>query len=128
MAQQMRAGHFTVGDFALFVYFLPWAANLTNAVGWMLASQRQLGVSFDRLHTLLQDSPPETLVRHRPVYLTSEPPPFSPPAPAKLSLMACTAIGLTYCYPETSRGIHNVTLHLPHGSFTVVTGRIGSAA
>ena len=48
MAQQMQTGHFTVGDFALFVFFLPWASSLTNAVGWMSASQRQLGVSFDR--------------------------------------------------------------------------------
>ncbi len=127
MAQQMRAGHFTVGDFALFVFFLPWASNLTNAVGWMLASQRQLGVSFDRLHVLLQGAPAETLVRHRPVYLTSEPPPLSPPAPASLPPLAtCVATGLTYYYPETKRGIREINLHLQRGSFTVVTGRVGS--
>ncbi len=79
MAQSMRAGTFTVGDFALFVYFLPWASNLTNAVGWMMVSVRQLGVSFERLSALLQGAPLATLVQHRPVYLTSEPPPLSPP-------------------------------------------------
>lgn len=126
MARQMQAGHFTVGDFALFVYFLPWAANLTNAVGWMLASQRQTGVSFERLHVLLQGAPAETLVRHRPVYLTSEPPPLSPPILATSPLVTCVATGLTYLYPATQRGIREINLHLPRGSFTVVTGRIGS--
>ncbi|MFN8486836.1 MAG: ABC transporter ATP-binding protein [Caldilineaceae bacterium] len=127
MAQAMRAGRFTVGDFALFVYFLPWAAYLANAVGWMLASQRQLGVSVDRLHVLLQGAPPEMLVQHRPLDLTHEPAPFSPPAPSPLSPLAvCTATGLTYEYPETKRGIRDIHLHLPRGSFTVVTGRIGS--
>ena len=126
MAQTMRAGRFTVGDFALFVYFLPWAANLTNAVGWMLASQRQLGVSLDRLHGLLQGAPPETLVRHRPIDFTKEAP-FAPPALAQPSpLLTCTATGLTYTYPETKRGIQDIHLHLARGSFTVVTGRIGS--
>ena len=126
MARQMQAGQFTVGDFALFVYFLPWAANLTNAVGWMLASQRQTGVSFERLHVLLQGAPTETLVQHRPVYLTSEPPPLSSPAPATSPLVACGATGLTYLYPATQRGIREINLQLPRGSFTVVTGRIGS--
>ncbi len=127
MAQQMQAGHFTIGDFALFVFFLPWASNLTNAIGWMLASQRQLGVSFDRLHILLQGVPAETLVRHRPVYLTSEPPPLSPPASVMLlPLVTCVATGLNYDYPATKRGIRAINLHLQRGSFTVVTGRIGS--
>ncbi|MCX6048553.1 MAG: ABC transporter ATP-binding protein [Chloroflexi bacterium] len=92
----------------------------------MLASQRQTGVSIERLHILLQDAPTETLVQHHPVYLTSEPPPLSPPVLATSPLVTCVATGLTYHYPETQRGIRAINLHLPRGSFTVVTGRIGS--
>ena len=33
---------------------------------------------------------------------------------------------LTYRYPETGRGIHNIDLNLTRGSFTVITGMIGS--
>src|SRR5690606_18958907 len=33
---------------------------------------------------------------------------------------------LTYRYPETGRGIEGIDLTLPRGSFTVVTGMIGS--
>ncbi|AIQ65501.1 ABC transporter ATP-binding protein [Paenibacillus stellifer] len=34
--------------------------------------------------------------------------------------------GLTYRYPETGRGIRNIDLDLRRGSFTVITGMIGS--
>ncbi|WP_040951623.1 ABC transporter ATP-binding protein [Gorillibacterium massiliense] len=37
-----------------------------------------------------------------------------------------TLRGLTYRYPETGRGIEGIDLALPEGSFTVITGRIGS--
>jgi len=41
-------------------------------------------------------------------------------------LLLLEATGLTYRYPGTGNGIENVSLRLPRGSFTVVTGRIGS--
>ncbi|CAM3676178.1 MULTISPECIES: ABC transporter ATP-binding protein [Paenibacillus] len=41
-------------------------------------------------------------------------------------LQQLEARGLTYRYPETGRGIENVSLNLTRGSFTVVTGMIGS--
>ncbi|WP_457818954.1 ATP-binding cassette domain-containing protein, partial [Staphylococcus aureus] len=36
------------------------------------------------------------------------------------------AQGLSYQYPETGRGISNISLTLSRGTFTVVTGMIGS--
>ncbi|AJY74643.1 ABC transporter ATP-binding protein [Paenibacillus beijingensis] len=41
-------------------------------------------------------------------------------------LQKLEARGLTYLYPETGRGIRDVNLSLPRGSFTVITGMIGS--
>lgn len=41
-------------------------------------------------------------------------------------LQQLEARGLTYRYPETGRGIENIRLNLTRGSFTVVTGMIGS--
>ncbi|HEY4384613.1 MAG TPA: hypothetical protein VGN34_09090, partial [Ktedonobacteraceae bacterium] len=41
-------------------------------------------------------------------------------------LQSLEAKGLTYHYPGTNHGINQVDLFLPRGSFTVVTGRIGS--
>lgn len=49
-----------------------------------------------------------------------------PPMICAPPLQQLEARGLTYRYPETGRGIENVSLNLTRGSFTVVTGMIGS--
>ncbi|MDF2927635.1 MAG: transporter ATP-binding protein [Paenibacillaceae bacterium] len=47
-------------------------------------------------------------------------------APDNQRLRLLEVHGLTYRYPSTGRGIDNISFSLPAGSFTVVTGRIGS--
>ncbi len=126
-AQAMRAGTFTVGDFALFVYYLGWLTEWTAVFGILLARYKQAGVSFGRMETLLQGAPPATLVQHGPVYMAGELPavPYLPKTNAD-RLLALEARGLGYRYPDSQRGIEGVDLALERGSFTVVTGRIGS--
>ncbi|MBN1137721.1 MAG: ABC transporter ATP-binding protein [Anaerolineae bacterium] len=126
-AQGMRAGTFTVGDFALFVYYLGVLTGFTTLIGERWAWYKQVGVSVDRLVALLPDAPPETLVKHSQVYMRGELPevPYVPKmAQDRLEVLDVT--GLTYLYPESGRGVQNVDLHLERGSFTVITGRIGS--
>jgi ATP-binding cassette subfamily B protein len=126
-AQAMRTSRFTVGDFALFVSYIGWLAQVTTYVGSFLAKYRQVGVSLDRLVELLQGAPPETLVAHTPVYLRG-PLPELPPLARTVAdhLDRVEATGLTYRYPETGRGIDGIDLRLERGRVTVVTGRIGS--
>jgi len=52
-AQHMRSGQFTVGDFSLFVYYLPGLAEMTWMFGSTFARFRQLSVSFDRMGNLM---------------------------------------------------------------------------
>lgn len=127
MAQAIRAGSFTVGDFALFLYVMPFVAGNVGSVVWALTSYRQLGVSLQRLTALLQPTPATTLVRHRPVYLR-DPLPSLPPLvrTAADRLESLQVIGLTYHYLHGGRGIENITFSLPRGSFTVITGQIGA--
>ncbi|HEU4326406.1 MAG TPA: ABC transporter ATP-binding protein [Roseiflexaceae bacterium] len=126
-AQSMRAGSFTVGDFALFVYYLSFVTEFTQFFGSFLAHYQQTGVSFGRMVALLQGAPPATLVAHQPLYLR-EAPPGSPAqtlaADDRLELLE--AQGLSYRYPETGRGIDGVDLRVRRGEFVVITGRIGS--
>src|SRR5207253_1899409 len=68
-SRSMQAGTFTVGDFALFVYYLGWFTEFTTLFGRMLAQYRQLGVSFTRLIALLAGAKPSTLARPTEVYL-----------------------------------------------------------
>jgi ATP-binding cassette subfamily B protein len=126
-AEGMRAGTFTVGDFALFVYYLNVLTGFTTLIGERWAWYKQVGVSVDRLLVLLPDAPPETLVKHSQVYMRGELPDVPcVPKTAQDQLEVLEVTGLTYLYPDSGRGIQNVHLHLARGSFTVVTGRIGS--
>jgi ATP-binding cassette, subfamily B, bacterial len=126
-SQAIQAGTFTVGDFTLFVYYLGWVTDLTGMTGMMLARYKQATVSFERMQALMQGADPRALVQHNPVYTRGELP--AVPYHAKTGehrLDSLQARGLTYRYPETSRGIENIDLSLRRGSFVVITGRIGS--
>ena len=116
---------FTVGDFALFVYFLTFATDAVHFVGIFIARFRQAGVAFERMEELLQGAPPETLVVPRDLELRGEVSAVRPP-PAREALKSLEIEGLSYRYPGSDTGIVDITLLVPRGSFTVVTGRIGS--
>jgi ATP-binding cassette subfamily B protein len=125
--QAMQAGAFTVGDFALFVYYLGFVTDFTALIGVRWAWYKQAGVSLERLAKLLQGAPPKTLVEHGLVYMRGKLPDV--PYVRKMGahrLETLQASGLTYKYPDTGRGIEDVHLRLERGSFTVITGRIGS--
>ncbi len=126
-ASQMRSGALTVGDFALFVYYLGFVTDFVAWLGRFLTTYKQTSVSFGRLATLLQGAPPERLVRHGSLHL-SGPLPAPEPAPRSENdrLRELSASGLTYRYPESGRGIEGIGLRLARGDFVVVTGRIGS--
>jgi ATP-binding cassette subfamily B protein len=125
--QTMAAGEFTVGDFALFVFFLGSLTEFTALFGVILARYRQAGVSFGRMTTLLRGAPPATLVAHGPTYLSGSFPtlPGVPRAEGE-RLQTLSVAGLSYQYPGGERGIRDIGFTLRRGSFTVVTGRIGA--
>lgn len=125
--QSMRSGDFTVGDFSLFVFYLYFVTEMTRRTGRILAQSKQAGVSMDRLLALLPDAPPEKLVEHSDVYLKGALPDIAMPEKKPDDhLQVLEAKGLTFVFPDTQRGIRDVDLKLERGTFTVVTGRIGS--
>jgi ATP-binding cassette, subfamily B, bacterial len=129
-SKSLGTTNFTVGDLALFIYYLAFVTDFTHLFGMFLAHYKQTKVSFERMNTLLQGAPPETLVKHNPLYLTKPVPGLTTPtrvednSSAKLEILE--AIGLAYSYPDTKRGIDRISLSLKRGSMTVITGRIGS--
>jgi len=131
-AQSMRSqvGNFTVGDFALFVYYLSYVTYFLSFLGGFLALSKQSEVSFERMEGLLGCEALE-VVAHHPLYLppitgqAPEVPKISPPPPIE-PLQELTALNLTYHYPGSHHGITNVSLRLQRGSLTVITGPIGS--
>jgi ATP-binding cassette subfamily B protein len=127
-AQSLRAGTFTIGDFALFVYYIGFFTESASFIGFVFARYKQAGVSVGRMNRMLQGAPPETLTAHHPVYAENEPLPEVPVPPRdehdRLEQLAVS--GLSYRHPTSGKGIEEISLSLPRGSFTVVTGRIGA--
>ncbi|MHB8674750.1 MAG: ATP-binding cassette domain-containing protein, partial [Candidatus Limnocylindrales bacterium] len=127
VAGSLRNGTFTVGDFALFTSYLGWITGFPQYDSRLLTRYKQASVSFERMNRLLKDAPTVTLVDHGPIYLRGELPvvPHDAKTEAhRLNLLDAT--GLTYRFPESGRGIEQINLRLARGSFTVITGRIGS--
>jgi ATP-binding cassette subfamily B protein len=126
-AQSMRSGSFTLGDFALFVYYLSFVSEFTSILTRFLTTYRQIGVSFARMQTLMQGADPERLVQQNPLYLSGPLPDISSPIRAEADQLQDLRIkGLTYRHPDSGQGIANVDLTIERGSLTVITGRIGS--
>jgi ATP-binding cassette, subfamily B, bacterial len=126
-ATSIRARTFTVGDFALFVYYLGWISEFTGLFGIVLTRYRQAGVSFGRMITLLQGAPSQSLVAHSSVHMRGPLPEIPVPPRAEADRLHTLEVSnLSFQYPESGRGIVGVDLRLERGSFTVITGRIGS--
>ncbi len=127
VAQTLQQKQFSVGDLALFIYYLGFVTDFTQMFGMLLAHYAQTKVAFRRMDTLLQGAPPQHLVAHKPLYLQEAVPPLTSPVKTNAHRLASlAATGLTYHYPDTGRGIEDINLSLEHGTLTVITGRIGS--
>jgi ATP-binding cassette subfamily B protein len=125
--QSMREGTFTVGDFALFVFYLEFISDLTAFSGLLVARYKQIGVSVERMGRLMEGAPPGALVEFSPVYMDGRFPDVTYPTKTEAHrLQALDAKNLTYHYPANGHGIQGINLHLERGTFTVVTGRVGS--
>jgi ATP-binding cassette subfamily B protein len=123
--QAMQRGTFTVGDFALFAFYLEFVSELTTFIGLLLARYKQIGVSVERMYRLMEGAPAEALVEFSPIYLDGTLPEIEQPIHDD-PLQTLDVCGLHYHYPGTDNGIEDIDLRLRRGSFTVITGRIGS--
>ena len=125
--QSMQDGSFTVGDFALFVFYLEFISELTAFSGLLIARYRQIGISVERMQRLMEGAEPDALVEFSPVYMDSNFPKVIYPEKTNFDHLNHIAVqDLTYHFPETESGIENINIKMERGTFTVVTGRIGS--
>ncbi len=125
--QSMRNGSFTVGDFALFVYYLGWITECTTYLGTVFTRYQQASVSLARLVSLLQGAPAQVLVQPGPLYLRGPLPTVANvPSIGAQRLNRLEVNCLHYRYPGTEHGIKDISFSLRRGSFTVITGQIGS--
>ena len=127
VAEQMRDGSFTVGDFALFTTYVGDVARSGSLIGGIMAQHQRAKVSFDRMEGTVEEMPDEDLVKHTPVYLKEQPPPLVMPERTEADRLDELVVdGLTYRYDDATVGISDISFRVPGGSFTVITGRIGA--
>ncbi|MDY6897390.1 MAG: ABC transporter ATP-binding protein, partial [Cyanobacteriota bacterium] len=134
---QQDTNNLSVGDFALFVYYLAFVTEFVTFLGEFIASSKQTEVSFERMTGLIQNhhNSPLTLVAPQPLYLNhifgqkQQLPQIKNEvhySPLKSPLQELTIENITYNYPGTNQGIENISFSLPRGSLTVITGGIGA--
>lgn len=125
--QAMTAGTFTVGDFALFVYFLWFTTDLPGYLGAFLGDIKQQDVAVERLTALIPDAAPQELAAHHPVYQTTPAPlPAVPSRTPADRLDVLEVAGLSAIFPTSGRGVRDISLRVPRGAFVVITGQIGA--
>ncbi len=140
----MIAGTFTVGDFALFTYFLWFTSELPSYLGTFIGDYKQQEVAIDRLRALAPEEPPTALLKHAPAFPQQDNSGWLlAPAHATAELAdvrsAATGTaqprtgaatlevrGLTALHADSGHGISDVSFTAPAGSFTVITGQVGS--
>jgi ATP-binding cassette subfamily B protein len=131
-------GTFSVGDFALFVSYLWFTTQVPSELGTFYGDYKTQAISIERLLELIRPEPAEVLVGGtKPI----------PPAPFPQGkgvggigqntsdntlsgttippLQTLEVTALTYHYPLNG-GITDINFRLERGSFTVITGKIGS--
>ncbi|MEM7020009.1 MAG: ABC transporter ATP-binding protein [Pseudomonadota bacterium] len=126
-AASIRDGTFSVGDFALFVFYLEFISELTAFAGMLLARYKQMDVSIGRMERLMEGAPKKALVKHSDVYIHHDYPPVKAPIlqpDGKLQQLSVKQ--LSHIFDSNGKGIKNITFDIPNASFTVITGRVGS--
>ena len=122
-----QPGELTVGDFALFVYFMGFITENVHVLG-SLHRPVPADPGGDGTHARpLGGAPPQRLAEPVDLHLDDAEPAVVPPTnDGHNRLTLLETIGLSYRHPDTGRGVNGDRPDHPAGSFTVIAGRIGS--
>lgn len=140
-AKLMKTGSFGIGDFTLFVYYLPYVADFTHFFGNFIAFFKQTEVSICRMTGLLDGEKTEKLAEHNQLSISkyghamkkkidthedniNALNSFKKTEYSKKSILEVNK--LSYKYPKSDGGLENINFRVKENSFTVITGRIGS--
>lgn len=127
VAEQMRSGQFTVGDFALFTTYVGEVARSGSLIGSVMAQHRRAEVSLSRMERTAELDRSDSLVEHGPVFLTESAPPVERHTDGDQGRLDRLSVrGLTHVFDGSSNGVYDIDIDLGPDSFNVITGRIGA--
>jgi ABC-type multidrug transport system fused ATPase/permease subunit len=125
-AQPVSDGDFSIGQLALFLTYLPRLTDYMAFVGDIIAQHRRTGVAYERIRALAVDAPDEVLLDRAPVPLEGDIPDIELPDIGIEPLQRLVVRDLRHWFPDGGEGLEGVDFEVVRGSFTVVTGMIGS--
>ncbi len=127
VAEQMRSGQFTVGDFALFTTYVGEVARSGSLIGSVMAQHRRAEVSLSRMERTAELDRSDSLVEHGPVFLTEPAPSVERHTDGDQGRLDRLSVrGLTHVFDGSSNGVYDIDIDLGPDSFNVITGRIGA--
>lgn len=124
-APLLAAGTFTPGKFALFQVVL-------QMIGWRMWGISESVAQFQAMKVYqtrmaeMAGGDEALLTPQRFSFTEAMEPDPAPVRGVQDRLQSLSVSGLTYRHPESGRGIQNLSFTIPRGSFTVITGKIGS--
>jgi ATP-binding cassette subfamily B protein len=93
----------------------------------MVFQHKRLQVSLDRMRILFHPGEEDRVVEHSEIYLNEDPPaPTVRSLPDSEQLQSLEVDQVSFTYPDSEHGIHDIQFRLNRGEFLVITGRIGS--
>jgi ATP-binding cassette subfamily B protein len=125
-AGAIQRGEMSLGELTVFLTYLPRLTDYMAFVGDIIAQHRRTGVAYERMQALAVDAPFEALLDRSRVPLRGEHPEITGPISMGRPFETLKVRGLTHRFPDGEEGLENVDLDVERGSFTVITGKIGS--
>jgi len=129
-AVAMQAGAFTIGSFALFVFYLDYVPWIIGTIGNLIPEYRRTAIAIARLQVLQHGAPPQQLVAHHAHLLdAAQVPVVEQIAPVVEPLQRLDVRDLAYTHPDShgeEQGINGISFGLERGKCLVITGRIGA--
>ena len=127
-ASLIQSKQLSIGDLTVFLVYIPRMTGYMAWGGQMLAQHFRARVAVTRIMRLMVDAPITQITDPSPLWDDDD---MEQAAPVVLSaddrLRRLSIAGLNYGFPDgDGQGIQNVSFTIDRGSFTVVTGRIGS--
>lgn len=125
-AGQLTDESMSLGDLTVFLTYLPRLTDYMAFIGDIIAQHRRTGVAFERIRALAVDARDDDLLNRVPVSLQGEVPEVPGPKMASETFERLSVRGLSHRFPDNEEGLEDVDFEIRRGSFTVITGKIGS--
>ena len=127
----MINNEFTIGDFAFFTFLLGWVTDTINYIGESIARYYRTKIAFNRMIKIMKGDQgsinEDSILKHGPIYTREAFPKIErPPLNQEDNLEELSIKNLAYTYPNSTKGIQEITFNLKKDTLTVITGKVGS--